>query len=187
MPADRRALRRADVLDQPHSDRTAGLQDASASAEIASATQACPGCGGMLVGLPLSARFCPQCGGDLQALRAASASGASAAMMAASVSGSGSCNPRPTSWSASLFQSFRFQPLPPPLPGETRRSLIVIGYARALFRLGSRYESGLGASRNTDEAHRCFSKAARLGDAEARARLTPPDEVGAPADSPPLL
>jgi TPR repeat protein len=55
--------------------------------------------------------------------------------------------------------------------------MIVMGYARALFRLGRRYENGLGASRNPNEAHRCYYKAARLGDADARARLTPTDEA----------
>jgi TPR repeat protein len=55
--------------------------------------------------------------------------------------------------------------------------MIVMGYARALFRLGSRYESGLGASRNTNEAHRCYFKAARLGDVDARARLASADEA----------
>lgn len=39
---------------------------------------------------------------------------------------------------------------------------ILTGYANALFRLGLRYESALGATRNVEEAARCYDKAARL-------------------------
>lgn len=48
---------------------------------------------------------------------------------------------------------------------------IVHGYAHALFRLGRRYETGLGASRHEAEARRCYFKAAKLGSAPARDRM----------------
>lgn len=40
--------------------------------------------------------------------------------------------------------------------------LILVGYARALFSLGRRYETAIGSRRNLDEAARCYAKAARL-------------------------
>jgi TPR repeat protein len=43
-----------------------------------------------------------------------------------------------------------------------------------MFRLGWRYESGVGAGRNEHEAVRCYFKAAKLGNADALARLGPP-------------
>ena len=52
---------------------------------------------------------------------------------------------------------------------------LILGYANAMFRLGWRYENGYGASRNTEEAVRCYFKAAKLGNDSALARLTPPE------------
>jgi TPR repeat protein len=57
------------------------------------------------------------------------------------------------------------------------RSLIVRGYASAMFRLGWRYEMGNSGAHNPEEAVRCYCKAARLGDENARARLAPDMEV----------
>ena len=80
-------------------------------------------------------------------------------------------------------------PPTPPAP-EHFHSIVIIGYARAMNSLGSRYETGQGVARNTDEALRCYCKAARLGNSEARSRLitrggttqvTSPD---APSDPP---
>ena len=56
--------------------------------------------------------------------------------------------------------------------GETH-SLILIGYGNAMFNLGRRYEAGQGTARNTDEAIRCYFKAAKLGNHNALARLAP--------------
>ncbi|HEV8605692.1 MAG TPA: hypothetical protein VGQ99_10015 [Tepidisphaeraceae bacterium] len=67
------------------------------------------------------------------------------------------------------FSEFHFPP-PPPTP-EYFHSVVIIGYARAMTSLGTRYESGNGVARNTDEALRCYCKAARLGNSEARSRL----------------
>lgn len=52
-------------------------------------------------------------------------------------------------------------------------SLVLIGYANAMFRLGRRYERGHGVSRNPGEAVRCYTKAARLGNVAALDRLAP--------------
>jgi TPR repeat protein len=61
-------------------------------------------------------------------------------------------------------------PPPPPAP-EHFHSVVIVGYARAMTSLGTRYESGHGVARNSDEALRCYCKAARLGNSEARSRL----------------
>jgi hypothetical protein len=52
-------------------------------------------------------------------------------------------------------------------------SLMLQAYSNAMYRLGWRYESAAGGHRNADEAIRCYFKAARLGNADALARLTP--------------
>src|SRR4051812_8422831 len=60
----------------------------------------------------------------------------------------------------------------PPLPAANYdHSVVIVGYARAMNSLGARYETGQGVARNSDEALRCFCKAARLGNSEARSRL----------------
>ena len=48
---------------------------------------------------------------------------------------------------------------------------MVRGYAKALYFLGRRYETGLGSWNNPDEAYRCFMKAARLGSPAAAAKI----------------
>src|SRR3954470_14907262 len=58
--------------------------------------------------------------------------------------------------------STTFFPPPPPTP-EHFHSLVIVGYARAMTMLGERYEAGHGVARNSDEALRCYCKAARLG------------------------
>jgi TPR repeat protein len=57
-----------------------------------------------------------------------------------------------------------------PAPEPFQPPLILLAYAKALFNLGWRYETALGSRRNLREAARCYGKAARLGDAAARAR-----------------
>src|SRR5258705_12618547 len=64
---------------------------------------------------------------------------------------------------------FAFPPAPP--APEHFHSVMIVGYARAMSQLGSRYETGHGVARNSDEALRCFCKATRLGNSEARSRL----------------
>src|SRR5256885_4903719 len=52
-------------------------------------------------------------------------------------------------------------------------SLMLMGYANAMYNLGCRYEMGRGTARNADEAIRCYYKAAKLGNPYALARLAP--------------
>ncbi len=50
------------------------------------------------------------------------------------------------------------------------RAPILIGYGKAMFKLGQRYETvGL---KNWSEAMRCYRKSARLGNGEAKSRLS---------------
>ena len=66
-------------------------------------------------------------------------------------------------------------------------TMIVRGYAHAMFRLGSRYE----VRHNDHEAARCYGKASRLGSEAARSRLArlppadePPDEADTSIEEP---
>src|SRR5436853_7013855 len=66
--------------------------------------------------------------------------------------------------------------MPPVAPApEHFHSVVIVGYARAMTQLGTRYE----LARNSDEALRCYCKAARLGNSEARSRLITRGIVGA--------
>ena len=56
-------------------------------------------------------------------------------------------------------------------PREPGTSTIVVGYGNAMNKLGGRYEVGRGVQRNVDEAVRCYGKAARLGNEDAKSRL----------------
>ena len=80
---------------------------------------------------------------------------------------------------------------PPPLPASAIGSFyahpgflvptatdIVAGYGEALYRLGLRYEAGVGWKHHPGEAVRCFAKAARLGNAKALEHLA---EAATPA------
>jgi TPR repeat protein len=115
----------------------------------------CPRCRAGTEHLPPSARFCPRCGVTLGRERAV------------------------------------VRKMPPPLPASVTRSLyphpgffiptptdIVAGYGEALYRLGSRYEAGVGWKYHPGEAVRCFAKAARLGNAKALEHLA---EAAVPA------
>ena len=53
-------------------------------------------------------------------------------------------------------------------PLDAFSSVVLRGYANAMFRLGLHYE----VRHNGDEAVRCYGKASRLGNEPARARLT---------------
>jgi len=60
-------------------------------------------------------------------------------------------------------------------PPRSVRTPILRGFAAALYRLGRRYEAGLGTSNNPNEAQRCYYKAAKLGNLAARQRLNDVD------------
>jgi TPR repeat protein len=106
-----------------------------------------------LAGLPASARFCPKCGKSLIAVVAL-----------------------PVMESRTLPEL----PLPakPLEEGDERAlpSLVLLGFSNAIFRLGWRYEHGQGVWRNANEADRCYSKSARLGNPHAQSRLAENEE-----------
>lgn len=112
----------------------------------------CVHCQSSLAGLPASARFCPKCGKSLVTVAALPA-----------------LEP----------------PAPPELPvpvkpldeGDDRAlpSLVLLGFSNAIFRLGWRFEHGQGVWRNAQEAERCYSKSARLGNPYAQSRLADND------------
>ena len=103
----------------------------------------CPRCEFITAALPSAARFCPRCGMNL----AESAP-----------------EPPTVNWSEwdRLLANFWTRP---------DRPVILKGYARALSRLGWQYEIGHRVQRNYDEALRCYTKAAQLGDDYAQERL----------------
>ena len=68
-------------------------------------------------------------------------------------------------------------------PGDSHISLIAAGYSQAMYRLGRRYERGAGARRNRGEASRCYSKAAKLGSAQALDRIIPVRVPPTPVES----
>jgi hypothetical protein len=140
----------------------------------------CRRCQADLLRLPPSARFCPKCGFTLKDLGVArtAPTGARPAYERDDVSPLDLLAPWPRvqHWCATLLK------LPPPLPaaaddpdslGAAPVSPMVQGYATALYNLGYRYEHSAGARSNPEEAVRCYFKAARLGNPQAVARLTP--------------
>jgi predicted RNA-binding Zn-ribbon protein involved in translation (DUF1610 family) len=70
-------------------------------------------------------------------------------------------------------------PTPPQSSNGDIHSLMLLGYANAMYRLGWRYETGLGNGRNPQEALRCYFKAAKLGNTAALSRLAPQCVAGA--------
>jgi DNA-directed RNA polymerase subunit RPC12/RpoP len=108
----------------------------------------CDRCNADLTLVSAGARFCPQCGTRLAERRPAAETGDGDGFPP----GSG--------------------PLPPPLPGSSPKpatftSMIVRGYANAMYRLGVRYE----VRHNEAEAVRCYGKASHLGNEPAQTRL----------------
>jgi TPR repeat protein len=118
----------------------------------ATADQFCERCGIDLARLAPAARFCPRCGINL-----------SRSVEAIEVSEQEAPQVRPV-------EPVAWPAFPPPDPSRFH-SIMVVGYARALNSLGTRYESGHGVARNTDEALRYYCKAARLGCGDALERL----------------
>jgi hypothetical protein len=105
----------------------------------------CPRCHFDLSTLPPTAQYCPRCGKHQLDI--------------------------PLAEVAVTPVSIPAMPPAPPVP-EHFHSVMIVGYARAMNQLGTRYEAGNGVARNSDEALRCYCKAARLGNSEARLRLT---------------
>ncbi len=107
----------------------------------------CPGCDLDLCALPATATFCPGCRRRLR--------------------------PERTLWvtlPTILCRLWRGRG-DPPVDRSGPRAPVVVGYGKALWRLGWRYEHGRGMSRNVPEAMRCYRKSAGLGNVEAAARI----------------
>lgn len=121
----------------------------------------CLRCSADLSCLPEWARYCPACGLDtLQS--------PPAALMSSAASSSGPI----AGWKhLGEFVALPLPVLPDTAFGHDSLSLTLSGYSNAMYKLGRRYESGLGAARNPREAIRCYFKAARLGNLWALARL----------------
>ena len=114
----------------------------------------CARCGLDVQALPKTRRFCPRCGFKLAVESAEPA----------------------------VIYRHPLPAMPVEQQHEPSHSLMISGYATAMNKLGVRYEVGQGVARNEDEAIRCYGKAARLGDEDARTRLARWDNA---ADDPP--
>jgi len=131
-------------------------------APVAAMPARCHRCSADVSRLPVAARFCPRCGLEVHA---------PASMDAAVVTDD-------AVWEQLASHWLRVTGAPPSgdgQGGERVHSLILLGYANAMYNLGFRYELGRGAARNPREAVRCYLKAARLGNPWALARLAPRD------------
>jgi TPR repeat protein len=131
------------------------------AAPISSASQlaqrdACARCQRLLPDLPTGARYCPKCGGDLP-------------VPALPIASTPTLRERMEQLQDILKEHLGANSPTPSL--DQIHSLALLGYANAMLQLGSRYERGLGVSRNTAEADRCYTKSARLGNIYAKARL----------------
>ncbi len=129
---------------------------------ITPAQARCLRCDHDLSDLPKSARFCPRCGLDMLGSPPAS-------MLPFQIDQHRRISGLLGGWEH-LFQIFHRSGQSDPTHAPTNvNSLVVQGYGNALYRLGRRYE--LGAVANPQEALRCYSKSARLGNFWAVARL----------------
>jgi hypothetical protein len=117
------------------------VEQAGTDPDAASDLGHCVRCALHLDDLPAARRFCPRCGLSLPA------KGSNAAAHSAPAH------------------------VLPLRENEPDHSPIIAGYATAMNKLGVRYEAGQGVARNEDEAIRCYGKAARLGNDDARTRL----------------
>ena len=70
-----------------------------------------------------------------------------------------------------IFEDESGKPLTPEQLGITRPATL-LAYINSLFNLGLRYELARGGDRNVGQAVRYYEKAAKLGSAPAKARLT---------------
>ncbi len=128
----------------------------SISTADAHSRRGCVHCEKDLSTLPKGARFCPKCGSDLPR-----------AVLP--------IEPTPTVRQRIEQLQFILREhlgADSPTPSLDKiHSLMLLGYANAMLQLGARYERGLGVARNNDEADRCYTKSAKLGNVYAQARL----------------
>lgn len=125
----------------------------------------CLRCAADLSRLPEAARYCPRCGLDTFA-------GPPAAVVARAAE-LGISGRTSGEWGhvAELFGGAAPPVDPYSVRGPQAASVVLQGYANALYNLGRRYERGAGTARNLPEAIRCYQKSARLGNIWALARL----------------
>ena len=146
------------------SEETAIPEAGPAEQPVAAVPARCLRCSADLSRLPDWARYCPRCGLDTHQ------SPPAAILFYATAPAGG--NDRFFGWEH-LRELAAPHPSPVPDPSEIRAhtSVMLTGYSNAMYNLGHRYETGLGAARNAREAARCYVKAARLGNFWALARL----------------
>ena len=127
---------------------------------------ACRHCNVDLSLLPAGARFCHRCGVALSEKPARRLTASKPIVYPAA--GPAFSRPRwlVNLWCACTEGDDQSQPV-------IGRSAMLLAYAKSLFNLGWRYEHAVGARRNLNEAARCYSKAARLGDLSA---TRPPEQ-----------
>lgn len=77
----------------------------------------------------------------------------------------------PRRWILDLLDEWRQIRPPRQDDSPSAYSIMLKGYANALFNLGQRYERGSGVIRNAAEACRCYVKSARLGNLRALTQL----------------
>jgi Sel1 repeat-containing protein len=147
---------------------------------------ACPRCQADLSQVASAARFCPRCG--LNLCRPSGVPPVPVVPLLASEELGRTARARVADWIRLRTQvdaaPAGLAPTPP--LAAAARSLIVLGYSNAMYRLGWRYETGNGTGRNPDEAVRCYFKAAKLGNPAALARLAPKCAADQPTPPPPL-
>src|SRR3954471_10727081 len=124
------------------------------------AEPACPRCQTDLSHVTSSARYCPRCG--LNLCPPSGVPPVPVVPLLPSEALSLAARSRVEEWARLRAESNRLElpalaPTPPLAAGF--RSLIVLGYSNAMYRLGWRYETGNGTGRNPDEAVRCYFKA----------------------------
>lgn len=124
----------------------------------------CLRCSTDLSRLPQWARYCPRCGLDTH-------QGPPAAILSYATAPDGG-NDRIIGWEHLRELAAPQAATVPHISAiHEPTSIMLTGYSNAMYNLGQRYETGLGAAKNPREAARCYFKAARLGNFWALARL----------------
>lgn len=163
----------------PENPRPADAKKPAAPAE-------CPRCRKLISTTPRDARFCPKCGSDLSGAREPSDPAAGPPPLPEALRDSVGEKVQAFFRSAaapnadqlhlnfnelqSILAGYAKEDLPPTL--ENVHSLILLGYANALLKLGWRYEHGRGVAQNDEEAARCYQKSAKLGNVFAQAKVS---------------
>lgn len=147
-------------------EATAVPEAAPVAKPLAAVAARCLRCSADLSRLPDWARYCPRCGLDTH-------QSPPAAILSYAAAPDGGKDH--FGWEHLRDLAAPEAPAGPDVPGVSvthePTSLMLTGYANAMYNLGRRYEAGLGTGKNPREAARCYFKAARLGNFWALARL----------------